>query len=153
MSARKLPPERRDSDPVGDAAERLAEIVGAAERAAAAVIDDAEKQAQQRIDEAQERADRIVADRLRAIADELDPPAAAEETEPPRLRTVESAPEQDEPEQSGSRRRSGEAGARLLATQMAVSGASRKEIEKRLRTGAGMEDPTPLLDAILGPEE
>jgi hypothetical protein len=36
---------------------------------------------------------------------------------------------------------------------MAVSGASREEIETRLRDGAGIEDPTPLLDAILGPEE
>lgn len=151
MNASKLPPESRDSDPVGDAAERLAEIVRAAERAAASVIDDAEKQAQQRIDEAQARADRIAADRLRAIADELDPPAA-EETERPMLRTVEAAPEPAEPEPSGSRR-AGEAGARLLATQMAVSGASRKEIENQLRAGAGIEDPASLLDAILGPEE
>ena len=139
MNASKLPPESHDSDPVGDAAERLAEIVRAAERAAASVIDDAEKQAQQRIDEAQAR------------ADELDPPAA-EETERPMLRTVEAAPEPAEPEPSGSRR-AGEAGARLLATQMAVSGASRKEIENQLRAGAGIEDPASLLDAILGPEE
>jgi hypothetical protein len=151
MNASKVPPERPESDPVGDAAERLADIVRAAERAAASVIDNAEEQAQRRIDEAQVRADRIVAERLRAIADELDPPASGGE-ERPRLRTVEAVPEPAELEKPATRRAS-EAGARLLATQMAVSGASRAEIENRLRNGAGIDDPTPLLDAILGPKE
>lgn len=45
------------------------------------------------------------------------------------------------------------AGARLLATQMAVSGSSREEIEARLRDGFEIEDTAPILDAILGPEE
>jgi len=45
------------------------------------------------------------------------------------------------------------AGARLLATQMAVSGSSREEIEKRLRNGFDIEDTGSILDAILGPEE
>lgn len=45
------------------------------------------------------------------------------------------------------------AGARLLATQMAVSGNSREEIELRLRSGFEIEDTTAILDAILGPEE
>jgi vacuolar-type H+-ATPase subunit H len=44
------------------------------------------------------------------------------------------------------------AGARLLATQMAVSGSSRAEIEARLRTGFAIEDTRAILDAILGPE-
>ncbi len=44
------------------------------------------------------------------------------------------------------------AGARLLATQMAVSGSSREEIESRLRSGFAIADPTAILDAILGPE-
>ena len=156
MNASKVPPEKRGSDPVSGAADRLSEIVRAAERAAAAVIDDAERQAQIRIDEAQERADRIAANRLRALADELDPESAGPE-ERPRLRTVEPIPEPSEGAEPAERvepaRRADEAGARLLATQMAVSGASRKEIENRLRNGAGIEDPAPLLDAILGPEE
>ena len=151
MNASKLPPESRDSDAVTEAAERLAEIVRAAERAAALVIDDAEERAQRAIEDAQDRADRIVADRLRAIADELDTPAEAS-PERPQLRTVEPFPEAAEP-QGPPARRAGEAGARLLATQMAVSGASRAEIETRLRNGAGIEDPSALLDAILGPEE
>lgn len=45
------------------------------------------------------------------------------------------------------------AGARLLATQMAVSGSSREEIEERLRSGFEIEDTGPILDAILGPED
>jgi hypothetical protein len=45
------------------------------------------------------------------------------------------------------------AGARLLATQMAVSGSSREEIEARLRNGFEIEDTAAILDAILGPEE
>jgi len=44
------------------------------------------------------------------------------------------------------------AGARLLATQMAVSGSSREEIEERLRNGFEIEDTAAILDAILGPE-
>jgi vacuolar-type H+-ATPase subunit H len=44
------------------------------------------------------------------------------------------------------------AGARLLATQMAVSGSSRTEIEARLRNGFAIEDTRAILDAILGPE-
>jgi hypothetical protein len=49
--------------------------------------------------------------------------------------------------------RNSAAGARLLATQMAVSGSSREEIERRLRNGFDIEDPAPILDAILGPED
>jgi hypothetical protein len=45
------------------------------------------------------------------------------------------------------------AGARLLATQMAVSGSSREEIEVRLRNGFAIEDTASILDAILGPED
>lgn len=44
------------------------------------------------------------------------------------------------------------AAARLLATQMAVSGASREEIDARLRTGFEIEDTASILDAILGAE-
>ncbi len=44
-------------------------------------------------------------------------------------------------------------GARLLATQLAVSGSSREEIAERLRNGFEIEDTDAILDAILGPEE
>lgn len=43
-------------------------------------------------------------------------------------------------------------GARLLATQMAVAGSSRAEIESRLQNEFGIWDAGPMLDAILGRE-
>jgi phosphate uptake regulator len=124
-------------------AERLAAIVEAAERAAAQVIDEAEEEARRRLEAADDRADRLVAERLRAIADELDPPAAGK----PHLKPVEAGAEQP------SKRRSSASGARLLATQMAVSGSTREEIDQRLRSSFEIGDTSEILDAILGPEE
>ena len=144
MSSGKRPIEPRAL--TSSTAERLAAIVEAAEQAASKVIDDAEEQARRQLQDAGARADRIVAERLRALADELDPPVAPRRE--PHLRTVEPTPE---PPALGQR--SGSAGARLLATQMAVSGASRAEIEQRLRSGFEIEDTSEILDAILGPEE
>jgi cell division septum initiation protein DivIVA len=70
--------------------------------------------------------------------------------EAPRLRAV-THPEQPAPPAPPAPE--GDAsGARLLATQMAVSGSSREEIEQRLRNRFEIEDTTPILDAILGPE-
>lgn len=151
MSAEKRPKDKHPPASAAEAAERLARIVDAAEQAAASVIDDAERQAQRRLEEARERADRMVAERLRELADELDPLGAVpEEPRGGHLRPVETGPEDDgEPL---APRRSGSAGARLLATQMAVSGASRGEIESRLRDGFEIEDTDEILDAILGPE-
>jgi vacuolar-type H+-ATPase subunit H len=59
----------------------------------------------------------------------------------------------DEPNFNGAPTESATpAGARLLATQMAVSGSSRLEIEERLRNGFAIKDTRAILDAILGPE-
>jgi len=141
---------KRPSEPralTSGTAERLAAIVEAAEQAAAKVIDDAEKQARRQLSEAGARADRIVAERLRALADELDPPAPGQRE--PHLRPVAAVPQPEVP--AGPR--SGSAGARLLATQMAVSGSSREEIAERLRSGFDIADTSEILDAILGPEE
>lgn len=143
MSSEKRPPEPRAL--TSSTAQRLAAIVEAAEQAAAKVIDDAEEQAQRQLAEAGARADRIVAERLRALADELDPPSAS------LGRHLESVDSAAEPEPLHPRR-SGSSGARLLATQMAVSGSSRGEIEERLRSGFDIEDTSEILDAILGPE-
>lgn len=152
MSAEKQPPGQRPPSSASDAAQRLARIVDAAEQAAASVIDDAEREAQRHLDEARERADRIVAERLRELADQLDSASAGSgERRKDHLRPVEAAPEEDgEPR---AQRRAGSAGARLLATQMAVSGAAREEIEDRLRSGFEIEDTSEILDAILGPED
>jgi vacuolar-type H+-ATPase subunit H len=176
----------------GGTAERLAAIVEAAERAAVTVIDDAEKQARRRLEEAEGEADRLVGERLAALADLTDSliaqaEAVREQSERwlaaladarRRLGAV-GAPEQAEPGQAGVPTRPshlsavdpaaglaprptelrpdvGEgtpAGARLLATQMAVSGSSREEIEARLRNGFEIEDTASILDAILGPED
>lgn len=145
MSTEKLPPQRPPAS-AADAAQRLATIVDAAERAASSVIDDAEAQARRRLEQASERADRLVAERLRELADQLDPPGR-EARRTDHLKAVDGDPD---PAAAG---RSGSAGARLLATQMAVSGADRKEIEARLRSGFEIEDASEILDAILGPEE
>jgi cell division septum initiation protein DivIVA len=147
MRARKQSRERQSSAVVDDAAARLAEIVEAAEKAAARVIDDAEGQARRILDEARERADRVVAERLRELADELDPPVAGGDRSRRRLGPVDDVPEPPAMPRPDS------AGARLLATQMAVSGAERAEIEARLRSGFDIEDTSEILDAILGPEE
>jgi cell division septum initiation protein DivIVA len=150
MSAKKFPREPKPPSSAADAAQRLARIVDAAEQAAASVIDDAEQQAQRHLDEARDRADRIVAERLRELADELDPPSATERRTG-HLKSVEN--HLDEDVEPLAPRRSGSAAARLLATQMAVSGADRAEIEARLRSGFEIEDTGEILDAILGPEE
>jgi hypothetical protein len=208
MSSGKLPPERRPIASAADAVERLARIVNAAERAAASVIDDAEEEAHRQLDEARARADRIVAERLRELADQLDPQGAGPES---RLRPVESNPPAvAEPSTAGERpsaaepltaaepsaaerfsapeppaaadppaagarpadggadvnrppesawgrplvyRRSEHSDARLLATQLAVSGAGRREIEARLSRDFDIDNTSEILDAILGPEE
>jgi hypothetical protein len=150
MSARKHPAERRPPVAVAEAAARLAEIVEAAEIAASKVIDDAEEEARRRLDEARDRADRIIAERLRELADQLDP-AARSEPAAPQLESVEwpSVPDVE----PRAEQRTSTAAARLLATQMAVCGAGREEIEARLRKGFDLDDTSKLLDAILGPAE
>jgi len=146
-----MPPGRRPPASAADAAQRLARIVDAAEQAAASVIDDAEEQARRHLEEARDRADRIVAERLRELADQLDQ-AGGGERRTGHLKPVEDVAEAGDGEPLAPRR-SGSAGARLLATQMAVSGASREEIEARLQSGFEIEDTGEILDAILGPED
>jgi hypothetical protein len=151
MSAEKHPPKQPPPASAADAAQRLAKIVDAAERSAASVIDDAEEQAQRHLEEARDRADRIVAERLRELADQLDPPSVGERRSG-HLKPVKALDDSSREEEPLAPRRSGSAGARLLATQMAVSGAGREEIEARLRSGFDIEDTSEILDAILGPE-
>lgn len=74
--------------------------------------------------------------------------AVAPVEEPAPAEPIELSPD---PGESGEL--SSPAGARLLATQMAVSGNSRAEIDARLRNGFEIEDTAAILDAILGPEE
>ena len=62
-------------------------------------------------------------------------------------------PVEEQPAPSSNGARQNQAGARLLATQMAVSGSSREEIASRLRIGFEIDDSNAILDAILGPED
>ncbi|MGN6587222.1 MAG: hypothetical protein ACTHKT_07095 [Solirubrobacterales bacterium] len=162
-------------------AERLEAIVEAAERAAESVIDDAEAQARQYLAQARVEADRLAEGHLTELSDLIDSllgqavslrreaerlqatledareqvePESGVEPEPPRLRAItreEPAPEPPAP--PTEEKRTDASGARLLATQMAVSGSSREEIDRRLRNGFEIEDTTAILDAILGPED
>ena len=95
----------------------------------------------------------MVAERLREEADRIEGQGSGG-GEAPRLRAVDPPPA---PERaagaSPAATNGGSAAARLLATQMAVSGSSRGEIETRLRDGFEIEDTSEILDAILGPEE
>jgi len=80
-----------------------------------------------------------------------------ERAEAPRLRAVDAAeaPAPEPPLSAAPEpnpRRADASGARLLATQLAVSGSSREEIAQRLRNGFEIEDTDAILDAILGPE-
>jgi hypothetical protein len=142
------------------------------------VIDDAEAEAQRHLTDARAEADLIVAERLSSLAeltDSLIAQADAIRRQSERLlESLEEAKTQidsaerpesasrgshlsavapvDEPEDEASER-GGSAGARLLATQMAVSGSSREEIAARLRNGFEVDDTDAILDAILGPED
>lgn len=169
------PPGGR-SELADEAAERLATIVDAAERAAEQVIDDAETRARQVLAEAESEAERIRGEALAAVdrarrelgalgpEPAAEPPAASRanhlsavpstEPEPPSVPTPApiTVPDPEPAPVEPLEPRDSPAGARLLATQMAVSGSSREEIEARLRSGFEIEDTAAILDAILGPE-
>jgi len=83
-----------------------------------------------------------------------EPPRLNEQPEEPQAPRLRAVGEEGEPASARSEPNHGDAaGARLLATQLAVSGSSREEIEERLRSRFEVEDTTAILDAILGPEE
>lgn len=164
---------RGETELAAEASERLATIVNAAERAAEQVIDDAEARAGEILAAAERDAERLrgaaleAVERARRELEGLGGQPAAEPDGAPasrasHLSAVPLAPT-DQPERPRPLREpvppqpleacGTPAGARLLATQMAVSGSSRKEIEARLRNGFDIEDPQAILDAILGPED
>lgn len=97
------------------------------------------------------------------VPDEVESPAPVEAGDPDDLREGENeipvAPRlravvfEEAPAAEAGMRRSDAAGARLLATQMAISGSSREEIAHRLRSGFEIENADAILDAILGPED
>lgn len=157
-----------------EAAERAAEGViddaeAQARRYLAQAREQADRQADDRVAELADLLDSLLgqaatlrheAERLQATLEaaklklegEEGPPGVEQPEDPPqpeapRLRVLA---ERDAEEDA---RRADASGARLLATQLAVSGSSREEIELRLRNGFKVEDTDAILDAILGPEE
>jgi len=139
----------------------LAQAQAEAERMGAGRVDQLGKMVDTLLAQAvslREEAERLQATleaaRGQLAGDPGDPPAAPEREErheTPRLRAVE--PEPAPPPRAPETRRPDASGARLLATQLAVSGSSREEIAEKLRNGFEIEDTDAILDAILGPEE
>jgi hypothetical protein len=108
----------------------------------------------QLLDEAQRRIGGVAQSPIDAVppapnwsAQGEEPTSSAEDQPAQHLRAVEPPPGQ------GMQGNSSFDGARLLATQMAVAGSGRAEIDSRLRNEFGIEDTGPMLDAILGEEE
>jgi vacuolar-type H+-ATPase subunit H len=102
-----------------------------------------------------QQSERLLESLAQARAEIEGDPAPTPAAQPPRgshLSAVATA-EQPAEEASPNGERQSQAGARLLATQMAVSGSSREEIASRLRNGFEIEDTDVILDAILGPED
>jgi hypothetical protein len=162
---------------VTEATARIQEIIDAAERVAEEIRADAEAEASRYLDERKRDADRLaeeqarrlselsdllaeraryVREQVEALTDALErtvaniragttPPAAAE-TEPPVAGEEREAPPQTSVRDSG-----GVEEPLLRATQMAVGGSERGEIERTLRREFGVEEPNAIVDRILGP--
>jgi vacuolar-type H+-ATPase subunit H len=163
-------PSSRKRPLVPSAGEHIRAIVEAAERAAESIIDDAEAQARRFLATAQADAERTADEHLAPLSGQIEAllgqAEALREGAERLAASLQRARSELEPEQAseGAVRVSHlkaveadeqpeQAGARLLATQMAVSGSSREEIEARLRNGFEIEDTAAILDAILGPED
>ncbi|HYG96939.1 MAG TPA: hypothetical protein VD741_07500 [Solirubrobacterales bacterium] len=146
-------------DAEAQAKKHLAQARAEADRLAAGRVSDLAEMVDSLLEQAQtlrQEAERLQATleaaraRVEAAegAEPVQPPDSGEEPSPPRLRAVGA----EEAASEAGAKRSDAAGARLLATQMAVEGSSREEIERRLRSGFEIEDTEAILDAILGQE-
>jgi hypothetical protein len=102
--------------------------------------------------------DRVFDDLESASAAEASDVGGTQRQPAPHLKPVDPVPPPTEPappagpEANSTLSGDSSAPARLLATQMAVAGSSRAEIESRLRSEFGIEDVGGMLDAILGPK-
>lgn len=155
------------------AAERLREVLEAAERAAAGILEDAEAEARGLVEESRRRAEELALKRVRRMAeltDELIEQAEAvkrrsdeliaalestalgldrEPAETPPFRAVQPPAEPRPSAPSERAEGMSREAALLLATQMAVAGSSREEIERRLRDDLGIQSPSEILDGTL----
>lgn len=142
-------------------AEAEADRIAAERLAALSDLTDALVAQAESIREQSEQLLSSLAEAQRRLADETDGAAKAEprgeRARSPHLTAVAPIEKSQDGNEAGAKRERADggssAGARLLATQMAVSGSSREEIETRLRDGFEIDDAAAILDAILGPEE
>lgn len=145
QARRYLAQARAEADHIAD--DRLSDLAGVID----SLVDQASslRQEAERLQETLEAAQaQLGGGEAGSVAEEPREDDQPPEPQPPRLRAVS-----DQNETSPADPRDNAAGARLLATQLAVSGSSREEIAARLRTGFEIEDTSTILDAILGPEE
>jgi hypothetical protein len=138
--------DRRAANRNGEAAELIDSLLGQA----LSLRQEAER-LQASLEEARARVEGREQRQGPEVIEGSDEPEEPAEPAAPRLRAVVPSEEERAPEPRPTRPDS--AGARLLATQMAISGSSREEIARRLRNGFEIEDADAILDAILGPEE
>jgi len=139
--------ERQSSDRIGEVSQLIDTLLGQA----IALQRDAER-LQVTLEVAR---DRVLGEPGEGGHEEEPPePPRIDRAPAPRLRAVDEPEVGPEPpaEPLAPVPQSDPAGARLLATQLAVSGSSREEIAERLRNGFEIEDTDAILDAILGPE-
>jgi cell division septum initiation protein DivIVA len=161
---------------VSEVSARIEEIIDAAERAAESIRGEAEAEAKRYLAEREREADRmaeerarelgelaeVLAERARYVSEQVEGLSQALERTVARMRAGGMPSESsetglelggDEPEarSASSPRVGGGAEEPLLrATQMAVAGSERTEIERMLRREFGVEDPNVIVDQILG---
>jgi hypothetical protein len=157
-------PEReRESSGKGAVASELVDAALAeAEEAAGRIRRESEERARRYFEESRKRADEFAGDRMREVSELTDSlverarqlvresdqliaalaEAGRQVTASGRASRQPAAPARDPGDGGVSE------GARLLATQMAVAGSGREQIERRLQDEFGIRDPSPILDQI-----
>jgi hypothetical protein len=160
------------ADVVANVGERVQEILDAAERIAADIRAEAEAAADRHLRERRQEAERAVEQGVREFTNltqslsvrvetlQREASALVEALEQARRSLVgfaqgveqrPDAPTPEPPTDTPPPERIPEQ-ATLRATQMAVAGVERTEIEVMLRTEFGVEDPAAVIDRMLGPE-
>lgn len=147
-----------------EATERIGAIIDDADRQAGQIIMNAEVEARRFVESVRQRTDREAeeyAQAMAALSEALISQAEVLSRESQRLLAgLEAGGSRvfDEDAAPGDRSEGFmepadefSAGARLLATQMAVAGSSRNDIHDRLVNDFGIAHPGSLLDSILGP--
>jgi vacuolar-type H+-ATPase subunit H len=169
-----MPPARRSSSQeslAGTAGDRVRAIIEAAESSAAEIRAEAEAEAERIRAQAEERASAVrsevrgdvqalmgsireAVDRLRGDLERLEERLGDSEPDAPRspAPVTPAEPEEDPDialaEDAAVGRDEDVEGARLVALNMALDGASRADVERHLRDEHGLRNPAPLLDEV-----